>query len=113
MGKTYQPFIIQAGDDLLENLKDELTVNEYITEHVYMHLTQRFIDGKFSGDDTIMFDTDEELDEFVNVCLLLSDMKKLQDKGLVNTLDNGESFFITEAGKEHAAKLLYPEDPKD
>ena len=104
MNKTYQPFIIEKAEEILDILKDDINPSEHMKERLCMILTDKFIDGKLSADDDVrtVFDSEEELLKFVNECYTYENLVSLMEQGLVGMYedDNNEKlFFLTEKGK--------------
>lgn len=110
MNKTYQPFIIAKADEILDVLKDDISITEYAKEELCMILTQKFIDGKFNAEDDIstVFESEDELLMFVNKCYNQEDLMSLMEKGLVGMFEdenNKEIFFLTEEGKRYVTVM--------
>jgi hypothetical protein len=104
MNKTYQPFIIEKADEILEILKDDIVPFDHARERLCMLLTEKFINGKLSSEDDVrtVFESEEELLRFVNECYIYENLLSLMEQGLVGMYeddDNEELFFLTEKGK--------------
>lgn len=106
MNKTYQPFIIEKADAILEILKDDVSPTDRARERLCMLLTEKFIAGNLSSEDEIssIFDSEEEILRYIALCQTDEDLLSLMEKGLVGVFEdeNGEeSFFVTEEGKRY------------
>ena len=106
MKKTYQPFILKICEQVFEEIKDDIKSTDRNKETLCNRLTQKFIDGKLSEGDQDIFDSDEEIDEFVNLCLINDDLDHLHELGLIGSYNDGESYFLTEEGKLYTQQLL-------
>jgi len=108
MKRTYQPFILNIVESVFEDLKDDVTPSDASKKYLCELLTQKFIDGKLSEGDEEMgiFDSEEELEKFINQCLVNDDLDILYERGLIGSYDDGESFFITKDGKEYVEKMM-------
>jgi predicted transcriptional regulator len=73
-------------------------------------LTEKFVDGKITSDDTIKgIFTDVEFTAILNQIMTKNTLDSLVNKGLVNYFEdeNGEElFFLTEDGKNIAKQTL-------
>jgi hypothetical protein len=104
MKKTYQPFIIEKADEILEALKEEISPSEHIKNRICDMLTEKFIKGELSADDDVYdaFD-DSDLISLLQMAKLYETLDSLIEKGLIGTLDDDEnpeaSYFLTEKGK--------------
>lgn len=107
MKGTYQPFIIKQAEEVLELLKEDIEVNDQANEDLCIILTKKFIDGTLNEGSQV-FSSTEELDRFINLCLARQDLTSLKAKGLIDTYDDDESFFLTKKGKEIAEKMFKP-----
>lgn len=109
MNKTYQPFIIKKANEVLEILKEEVKASERAKETLCTILTQKFIDGKLSEEDDVdcIFESEDEILEFINLCDLNDDLMVLHDLGFIGVLEENyeESFFLTKKGKLYAKAL--------
>lgn len=104
MKKTYQPFIIEKADLILEVLKDDVNPTEDARNRLCDLLTEKFIIGELSADDPIntIFNEDELL-LFINCCIIDNEISHLIEMGLVGSYeddDNEPFFFLTEEGKK-------------
>ena len=101
MRKTYQPFIIELCDEVFEEIKDDINPIERNKEILCDLLTQKFIDGELSAGDKQPFDSEKEVDNFIMLCWINDNLCHLQKLGLIGTFNDGETFFLTEAGKRY------------
>lgn len=104
MNKTYQPFIIQKSEEILEILKDDIKPLDHNKEQLCLLLTNKFINGTLSADDDVstIFDSEDELLKFINECDTYEHLVSLMEKGLIDMIEdenNEELFFLTDAGK--------------
>ena len=106
MKKTYQPFIIKRGDEILNEMGKEIKITNKSREYLYNLLTQKFIEGKISDGDVAVFDSDEEFEKFLTFCNVQEDLEHLYELGLIGSFDDKDSFFLTEKGKEYAKKAF-------
>jgi hypothetical protein len=111
MKKTYQPFIIEKANEILDILKEDVIPSDHAREKLYMLLTQKFINGKLNADDDIsmVFDSEEEILGYINDCVTYENLLVLIDKGLVgmyNDDNDEEFFFLTESGKLYVESLM-------
>lgn len=111
MNKTYQPFILEKADEILEILKDDIKPSEFIKNRLCNILTQKFIKGDLSSEDTVdmIFDDADELERFISEALCYEDLSHLMELGLIGFLDEdderGHFFFMTEKGKQYLAQI--------
>jgi hypothetical protein len=107
MNKTYQPFIIEKADKILEILKDDVTSSEYARDTLCLILTKKFIDGNLSPDDDVsmIFNSEDELLKFINLCNTHDHLIHLKDLGLVGELDD-DTYFLTDKGKSYVKSML-------
>ena len=108
MKGTYQPFILEIVEEVFEELKDDINPSEASKEYLCMLLTEKFIDGKLSEGDGSqgIFESDEEIDIFVNQCWVNDNLDILYEHGLIGTYNDGETFFITEEGKRYVEQMV-------
>jgi len=104
MNRTYQPFIIEKAEEILETLKDDIKPSEHMKDRLCMILTDKFIAGTLSAEDDVrtVFESEEELLKFVNECYTYENLVSLMEQGLVGVYEdeNDEKlFFLTEKGK--------------
>ena len=110
MKKTYQPFIIEKADEILEALKEDITPSEHIKNRICDMLTEKFIKGELSADDNV-YDVFDESDflSLIQMAKLYEDLNSLIEKGFIGTLDDDEnpeaSYFLTEKGKLYMEEL--------
>jgi hypothetical protein len=105
MEKTFQPFIIKKAEEVLDDLKGLISPNEKSKKHLCELMTEKFIEGKLSEDDDYVFESDDEINEFLNLCKVYDDIAVLQEYGLVGTYDDDEEcYFVTEKGKQYLDK---------
>jgi hypothetical protein len=107
MNKTYQPFIIEKADEILEILKEDIATTDYARETLCTLLTKKFIDGNLNPDDDVsmIFDSEEELLGFINLCYNRQNLDHLKELGFIGELDD-DKFFLTEKGKLCVAALI-------
>ena len=105
MKTTYQPFIIEQGDKVLELLKEDIVINDRSKELIYSLLTEKFIEGNLN-EGVEVFDSTDELNFFIHRCNVQEDLVSLQQKGLIDSFDDNESFFLTKRGKLCSEKLF-------
>jgi hypothetical protein len=109
MKKTYQPFIIEKADEILEILKDDINPSDHMKDRLCMILTKKFINGNLNAEDDVktVFDSEEELLKFVNECYTYESLISLMEKGFVNMYDDddNELFFLTEKGKQYVEEI--------
>lgn len=113
MKKTYQPFIIENANTVINSLIDieffiseGITSTEYANELICNKLTEKFILGDLSSTDEILF-TEKEMTEILHMITVRNSVNGLIEKGLVTTYENedGEELLVlTEKGKELAKK---------
>lgn len=99
MKRTYQPFIIKLCDQVFEELSGDVKPIDENKEALCDILTEKFIQGKLSEGDEMIFDSEEEIDIFLRLCWTNENLIYLKELGYVDTFDDGESYFLTEAGK--------------
>lgn len=114
MKKTYQPFIIEKSEIIIESLNsvdffknEEIKSTEYAKELICDKLTEKFISGQLTSTDTTLF-TEDEMVEILHTITVENALSGLIEKGLINSFEdeNGDSvFFLTENGKETAQQL--------
>ena len=107
MKATYQPFIIEIVEGVFEALNEEIKPLEESKEYLCKYLTQRFLDGKLSEGDgsSGVFETEQDVNKFVTQCEVNEGLRGLMEKGLINSYDDAESFFLTEMGKSFMEKI--------
>ena len=107
MNKTYQPFIIEKADEILEILKEDVVATDYSREVLCGLLTKKFIDGELNPDDDVsmIFDSEEELLGFINLCYTRQNLEHLEELGLVGELDD-DQYFLTEKGKLYVDVMM-------
>jgi hypothetical protein len=111
MKKTYQPFIIEKANQILEILQDDVQYSEFAINRLCDILTDKFIQGELSSDDPIdmIFDDEEEMLSFINEAILHMDLSNLIDLELIGCFvddNNEESYYITENGKKYVETIL-------
>jgi len=118
MKKIIQPFIITKAEEMINFLKNDYNVfeflniksSDYTKERLCDILTEKFINGEYDENDEIgdLFPSDKLLISFLNEMITKSDMESLIEKGLVGSLDdeNGRDFyFITTKGNEFVKQM--------
>ena len=110
MKKTYQPFIIEKADKILDILKDDISPTEMAKNRLCNLLTEKFIKGELNPDDPVnMIFEEDELLSFVNICLVEKDIERLMELGLVGMLDDDDdpepTYFVTKEGRKYIDEL--------
>jgi hypothetical protein len=110
MNKTYQPFIIEKAEEILEILKEDVTYTEFSKNRMCDMLTEKFISGDLSSEDPVygLFNEDELLD-FISETALHDDLDALIEQGHVDYFEdeNKETcYFLTEEGKRYMSGLI-------
>lgn len=106
MGKTYQRFIIEKADEVFETLGPDIKPTERNKAVLCDLLTQKLIDGKLSEGDEQIFESEEEINKFVHQCWINDNLDDLQERGLIGSYNDGDSFFLTETGKLYVEKIM-------
>jgi len=106
MEKTYQPFIIKLCDDVFHDLTGDITPSDRNKATLCDLLTQKFLDGELSEGDTELFESEDEVAKFVNLCMVNDNLEVLHEKGLLGTYDDGETYFLTETGKMYSKNIM-------
>lgn len=101
MKGTYLPFIVKEAEEMMYEIRGMFKPSDRIKEELCRIMTARFLDGKFSEDDKIVFDTNEELQAFFRFCQASEDLDVLSDLGLIDSFTDGDSYFVTEKGKKY------------
>lgn len=117
MSKTYQPFIIDLANKIVDKIKNDTTFfideeiksTEFAFEYVSELLTQKFISGDLSSEETEVGNIITE-DDFYDILRMVTTQNALDglvEKGLIDFIDDdGEKrYFLTVAGKNRN-KLL-------
>jgi len=108
MEKTYQPFIIKLCNQMFEDLDGDIKPIEKNKTLLCDLLTEKFVEGKLSEGDEQVFDSEEEIDQFLSLCLTNESLERLHEQRLIGTFDDGESYFLTEEGKKYVEDQLIP-----
>lgn len=109
MSKTYQPFIIDKAEEILEILNEDVKYTEFAKNRLCDMLTEKFISGDLSSGDPILgLFNEEELLAFINETALHDDLEHLIEMGFVDYFedeDNENCYFLTEAGKQYMESI--------
>lgn len=105
MKGIYKPEIIEQADAVLELMKEEIEITEGAREDLCILLTKKLIDGTLN-EGVQVFGSEDELIGFIGLCKVRQDLAELQRKGLIDSYDDDESFFLTKKGTEYVKKNL-------
>lgn len=110
MNKTYQPFILDKAEEILEILKEDVKYTEFARNCMCDLLTEKFILGELSSEDSIqgIFNEDELLG-FISETSLHEDLEHLIELGFIDYFEDSNNkencYFLTEKGKEYMKGL--------
>lgn len=114
MKKTYQPFIIEIADQLIDFLekqdffkKEGISSTEYLKNEICENLTEKFLKGELSADEPVSF-TEEEFEKLLKFAIANEALENLVEIGAINYFENEngeEMFFLTEDGRKIAEFL--------
>ncbi len=105
MEKTYQPFILKLCEDIFEDLTPDIKPTERNKTTLCDMLTQKFLDGELSEGDEQIFDSEKEIEDFINLCFVNDNLDDLHKRGFIGSYNDGESYFLTDMGKLYVENL--------